>query len=74
MYARYRIAQHLGASVSSRVYCAEDVLDPTSSPLAIKVFPRAVADNVVDCALVKRNVIVNLVALQNRGYAYMLVP
>jgi intracellular sulfur oxidation DsrE/DsrF family protein len=32
------------------------------------------ADNVVGCALVERNVFVNAVALQNRGYAYMPIP
>jgi serine/threonine-protein kinase len=35
---RYRIAQHLGGGASSRVYRAEDMLDPTSPPLAIKEF------------------------------------
>lgn len=29
------------------------------------------ADNVIGCAVVERNVFVNSVALQNRGYAYM---
>jgi intracellular sulfur oxidation DsrE/DsrF family protein len=28
-------------------------------------------DNVIDCARVERNLFVNSVALQNRGYAYM---
>ena len=28
-------------------------------------------DNVIECAAVERNVFVNSVALQNRGYAYM---
>lgn len=28
-------------------------------------------DNVVDCVVIERNVFVNSVALQNRGYAYM---
>ena len=32
------------------------------------------ADNVVGCAIVERNVFVNAVALQNRGYAYMPIP
>lgn len=31
------------------------------------------ADNVLDCVAVERNVFVNSVALQNRGYAYMPV-
>ena len=31
-------------------------------------------DNVVACAVVERNVFVNAVALQNRGYAYMPIP
>src|SRR5918912_86005 len=35
---RYRLAQHLGGGASSRVYRAEDILDPTSPPLAIKEF------------------------------------
>ena len=35
---RYRIAQHLGGGASSRVYRAEDMLDPTSPALAIKEF------------------------------------
>jgi intracellular sulfur oxidation DsrE/DsrF family protein len=30
-------------------------------------------DNVVPCAMIERNVFVNSVALQNRGYAYMPV-
>jgi intracellular sulfur oxidation DsrE/DsrF family protein len=29
------------------------------------------ADNVIDCVVIERNVFVNSVALQNRGYAYM---
>jgi hypothetical protein len=33
---RYRIAQHLGAGAFGRVYRAEDMLDATSPPLAIK--------------------------------------
>jgi len=28
-------------------------------------------DNVIDCVVIERNVFVNAVALQNRGYAYM---
>ena len=28
-------------------------------------------DNVIDCVIIERNVFVNSVALQNRGYAYM---
>jgi intracellular sulfur oxidation DsrE/DsrF family protein len=28
-------------------------------------------DNVIDCVVIERNVFVNSVALQNRGYAYM---
>jgi len=35
---------------------------------------RIAADNVVACALIERNVFVNSVALQNRGYAYMPIP
>jgi intracellular sulfur oxidation DsrE/DsrF family protein len=31
------------------------------------------ADNVIDCAIIERNVFVNSVALQNKGYAYMPV-
>ena len=31
------------------------------------------ADNIVDFATIERNVIVNLVALQNEGYAYMQI-
>lgn len=31
------------------------------------------ADNVIACAVIERNVFVNSVALQNRGYAYMPV-
>jgi intracellular sulfur oxidation DsrE/DsrF family protein len=31
-------------------------------------------DNVISCAAVERNVFVNSVALQNRGYAYMPIP
>jgi intracellular sulfur oxidation DsrE/DsrF family protein len=31
-------------------------------------------DNVIRCATVERNVFVNSVALQNRGYAYMPIP
>lgn len=31
-------------------------------------------DNVIGCATVERNVFVNSVALQNRGYAYMPIP
>lgn len=30
-------------------------------------------DNVIDCVVIERNVFVNSVALQNRGYAYMPV-
>ena len=48
LYGHYRIAQHLGASAFSWEYRAEDVLDPISPPLAISVFLRAVADDVVD--------------------------
>ena len=29
------------------------------------------ADNVIDCVVIERNVFVNSVALQNRGYAYI---
>jgi intracellular sulfur oxidation DsrE/DsrF family protein len=28
-------------------------------------------DNVIDCVAIERNVFVNCVALQNRGYAYV---
>jgi intracellular sulfur oxidation DsrE/DsrF family protein len=31
-------------------------------------------DNVIACAVIERNVFVNAVALQNRGYAYMPIP
>jgi intracellular sulfur oxidation DsrE/DsrF family protein len=30
-------------------------------------------DNVIDCVAIERNVFVNCVALQNRGYAYMQI-
>ena len=32
------------------------------------------ADNLIDCVSIERNVFVNSVALQNRGYAYVPVP
>jgi hypothetical protein len=30
-------------------------------------------ENILECATIERNVFVNSVALQNRGYAYMLI-